>query len=102
MGVEIKKDIVDNSHLYHLDNIRLSLGDVEYRYGINIKLESTNKQLFSVTFHLSGLTLAIRQFAIGESRSLLAKKKQDPPPIWLIFFFFFFFSGLPFSSLYPF
>ena len=43
------------------------------------------------------LTLAIRQFAIGESRSLLAKKKQDPSPIWLNFFFYFFifFLGLP-------
>ena len=38
------------------------------------------------------LTLAIRQFAIGESRSLLAKKKQDPSPIWLNLFFF---LGLP-------
>ena len=37
------------------------------------------------------LTLAIRQFAIGESRSLLAKKKQDPSPIWVFYFFFFFF-----------
>ena len=32
---------------------------------------------------IARLTLAIRQFAIGESRSLLAKKKQDPSPIWL-------------------
>ena len=44
--------------------------------------------------HLTRLTLATRQFAIGESRSLLAKKKQDPSPIWLNFFIFLF-LGLP-------
>ena len=46
-------------------------------------------------FTYSRLTLAIRQFAIGESRSLLAKKKQAPSPIWQKLFFFFFFLGLP-------
>ena len=57
---------------------------------------------------LAGLTLAIRQFAIGESRSLLAKKNQKPEPIgekktrpfanlaiFFLFFFLFFFLGLP-------
>ena len=50
------------------------------------------------------LTLAIRQFAIGESRSLLAKKNQDSSPIWQkknIYILFFIFR-ITISSLYTF
>ena len=46
--------------------------------------------VYHVINYMSRLTLAIRQFAIGESRSLLAKKKQEPSPIWLTLFFLFF------------
>ena len=35
-----------------------------------------------VCMYASGLALAIRQFAIGESRRCLAKKNQDLSPIW--------------------
>ena len=37
------------------------------------------------------LTLAIRQFAIGESRSLLAEKNKTHRQLFFFFFFFFFF-----------
>ena len=57
------------------------------------QLQSSNRDSFKRVndWCMAGLTLAIRQFAIGESRSLLAKKNQDPSPIWLIYIFFFFF-----------
>ena len=42
-------------------------------------------------YHLPRLTLAIRQFAIGESRSLLAEKNKTLRQFGNFFFFFFFF-----------
>ena len=57
-------------------------------------ISNRNFQKFPLAFRplgQAGLTLAIRQFAIGESRSLLAKKNQDPSPIFFLFFFFYFF-----------
>ena len=53
--------------------------------GIDMYLIQEDPEIIPLTHYApSGLTLAIRQFAIGESRRCLAKKNQDLSPVWRI------------------